>query len=450
MAFNPLRGVENKRTVWAWGMFDLANQSFTLLINTLLFALFFREVVVADEALDDTLWSIAVASSLGIVVILSPVLGAIADLRGLKKEILMTLGVCCAVLTCGLALVPAGGGTKAIVIAMAIYIPANVAYQLGENFLASFLPEIATRENMGRVSGFGWSMGYLGALVLLGLTFAIMLIFNIADDKASWRGLFVFAGIWFLLMMVPTALFLHEKKSAERTELTRTIVGEAFHRLAVTLKQAKEFRHFARFLLAFLVFGFGVQVVIFFSTIIAGSFGFEGVRLVIFVGQITVVAGITAMFVSVYQDRVGHRKTVEIFLLIWAANAIGLALLAWLQASRGPDGQVAAWPIWLIGNGLGIGLGGIGTASRSIVGVFTPAHRTAEFFGLWGLTYKLAGCIGVLSFGVMRDALGPVWALGLLASFFIAGFLILLSVNEEEGMRAAIDAERAHAQSGAG
>ena len=192
MALNPLRGVRDPRTVWAWGMFDLANQSFTLLINTLLFSLFFREVVVADGAIDDTLWSVTVAISLGIVVIVSPVLGALADARGLKKEILMVLGVACAALTCGLALVPGGGTTRAIAIAMALYIPANVAYQLGENFLASFLPEIATRENIGRVSGFGWSMGYLGALVLLGLTFAIMSLFGIADDKTMWRPLFVF------------------------------------------------------------------------------------------------------------------------------------------------------------------------------------------------------------------------------------------------------------------
>lgn len=445
MAFNPLRGVENKRTVWAWGMFDLANQSFTLLINTLLFALFFREVVVADPARDDTLWSIAFASSLGIVVVLSPVMGAVADVKGLKKEILMVLGVACAGLTCALGLVPGGGSTRAIAVAMALYIPANVAYQLGENFLASFLPEIATRENMGRVSGFGWSMGYLGALVLLVLTFLGMLALGVADEKAGWRPFFVFAGVWFFVMMIPTALFLHEKKRAEPIEVSRTLVGEGFHRLGQTIRHAKDFRHLARFLLAFLVYGFGVQVVIAFSSVIASDFGFDGSKLVLFVAQITVVAGITAVIVSAFQDRVGHRRTVEIFLVIWAINAIGLAFLAWLQASRtigDVEGAVASWPIWIIGNGLGIGLGGIGTASRTIVGVFTPTHRTAEFFGLWGLTYKLAGCIGVLSFGVMRDAMGPVWALGLLASFFIVGFVILLSVDEKDGVRAAEEAER--------
>ena len=444
MGFTPLAGIENRRTVWAWGMFDLANQSFTLLINTLLYALFFREVVVADASIDDTLWSVAVAASLGIVVVLSPVLGAIADARALKKEILMGLGLLCAALTCGLGLVPGGGTIGAIAVGIALYIPANVAYQLGENFLASFLPEITTRKTMGRVSGFGWSMGYLGALVLLALTFVLMEVFGL-QEKSSWRPLFVFAGVWFLVMMTPTALFLHEKKRPERATVSRGIATEGFRRLASTVRRAGEFRHLARFLVSFLVYGFGVQVVIFFATPIAEGFGIVGTGLVLFVAQITVVAGITAMVVSRFQDRIGHRRTVEIFLLIWAVNAIGLAFLALVRASGGgEDAGVPTWPIWVVGNGLGIGLGGIGTSSRTMVGVFTPAHRTAEFFGLWGLTYKLAGLIGVLSFGVMRDAMGPVWALALLASFFIAGFVILMTVNEGEGIRAAEEAERVY------
>jgi UMF1 family MFS transporter len=327
---------------------------------------------------------------------------------------------------------------------MALYIPANIAYQLGENFLASFLPEISTRQTMGRVSGIGWSMGYLGALMLLALTFGIMLVFGL-EETSSWRPLFVFAGLWFVVMMIPTALFLHEKKRAERDSLTGHIAMEGFRRLGGTVKRAKEYRHLARFLIAFLIYGFGVQVVIFFSTPIAEGFGIEGRRLVLFVAQITVVAGITAMLVSRFQDNLGHRRTVEIFVIIWAVNAIGLAVLAYVRASSGAgEGSLPTWPVWLVGNGLGIGLGGIGTSSRTMVGVFTPAHRTAEFFGLWGLTYKLAGCIGVLSFGVMRDAMGPVWALGLLASFFVVGFLILLSVDEREGMRTAAAVERAH------
>jgi UMF1 family MFS transporter len=119
-----------------------------------------------------------------------------------------------------------------------------------------------------------------------------------------------------------------------------------------------------------------------------------------------------------------------IYLGVWLASCLGLLALT-----------VAADPwsgwLWVIGNGLGMGLGGIGTASRSLVGRFTPTDRTAEFFGLWGMVYKLAGAIGVLSFGATREVLGKPGSMVLLSAFFVVGGLIMLSVSEVRGLRAA-------------
>jgi UMF1 family MFS transporter len=430
---NPFKGLDNPREVWAWGMFDLANQSFTLLINTLLFPLFFRAVVVNDPKRDDAMWSVTVAISLAIVVLLSPIAGAIADFRAWKKAMLLGTGAVCVVLTCSLALIP----SDAILIAMLLYIPANVAYQLGENFLASFLPEVANRRNMGRVSGIGWSMGYAGALLILMFTTVLMLVFGL-KGTSSWRPFFVLAGVWFLLMAIPTALYLPERARSQALPQGENLLTVGFSRLRKTIGEATQFRHLTRFFIAFLVYGFGVQVVVFFSSPIAEDFGFRDIQLVIFVLQLTVVAGVTAAVTSAFQDRVGHKRTILIFLVIWFVNAASLAVMSWWASGRaGGSASMPQWPIWLIGNGLGIGLGGIGTASRSMVGACTPSHRTAEFFGLWGLVYKLAGCLGVLSFGVIKDGLGSTAALTLLASFFVVGGAILLFVSQAEGERAA-------------
>jgi len=100
------------------------------------------------------------------------------------------------------------------------------------------------------------------------------------------------------------------------------------------------------------------------------------------------------------------------------------------------------WIFWVIGNGIGIGLGGIGTSSRVIVGMFAPKHRTAEFFGLWGMTYKLAGAIGVLAFGQIKAWVGDASALGLLTAFFVLGFVLMLRVNVLSGIRDARRADR--------
>lgn len=158
---NPFAGLPNPKTVWAWGMYDLANQSFTLLVNTLLFAVYFREVIVVDDVQRGTsLWGIVFAASMLLVVIFSPLLGALADSRGLRKAILVGTGVCCASLTIGLGFT----GPGLVVLAIVLYIPANFCYQIGENFLASFLPSISTPRNIGRISATGWAMGYVGAL----------------------------------------------------------------------------------------------------------------------------------------------------------------------------------------------------------------------------------------------------------------------------------------------
>ncbi len=445
MRLNPFAGLEHPRTIWAWGMFDLANQSFTLLINTLLFPLFFRAVVVGDEGRDDLMWSFAVAISFGIVVLTSPIMGAIADSRACKKHFLVTLGAICALLTIALSLVPSAGAnpTRALAIAMLMYIPANVAYQLGENFLAAFLPEIAKREQIGRVSGLGWAMGYVGALLLLIIVIASMAVLGL-DQIEQWRPYFVLAGLWFIVMALPTVLFLHEKARPDRQPGPANPIREGLTRVAHTLKQAREFSQLGRFLLAFLIYGFGVQVVIFFAAPIMGDFGFEGQDMVVYVAVLTIFAGITAIATSRFQDRLGHQRTIVIFLVVWTLNALALAYLADLKAHATNPTQFPRWPLQLIGVGFGIGLGGIGTASRAMVGAFTPQHRTAEFFGLWGLTYKLAGCLGVLSFGVCKDLLGDIAALLTLASFFVVGFLVLLTVDQGRGVAAAEASEEAH------
>ncbi|MEL6796512.1 MAG: MFS transporter [Planctomycetota bacterium] len=442
MRLNPFAGLPNPRAVWAWGMFDLANQSFTLLINTLLFAIFFKEVVVGDPAKGDSLWSIAFSGSMLLVVICSPIFGAIADVRGMRKRFLLTTGVLCAVLTCALAFAQPG----LVVLAMLLYIPANFCYQIGENFLASFLPSVSTPRNIGRVSATGWAMGYVGALLLLVLTLGAMLTLGL-EDPPDWRPLFVFAGVWFLLNLIPAALNLKEPPTLKPANEGRSLVGETFARLRETVRSAAEFRQLVLFLGAFFVFGMGVQTVIAFAAILAGDFGIEGTGLVLFVLQITLTAGATAIATGFFQDRIGGRTTVIVYLALWMFSSMalfGISLVPDNPESLS-DPSIPAkpqWLFWVVGNGIGFGIGGIGTASRSLVGKFTPAHKTAEFFGLWGMVYKFAGVVGVLSFGQVKAWIGMSASLALLFVFFAVGLFMTLRVRETGGLRAARRAER--------
>ena len=429
MRFDPLSGVPNKREVLAWGLYDLANQSFTLLIITVLFPIYFKEIVAKSNG--DALWAYAVSGSLAIVVLSSPFVGALADQFGLKKRILLVTGILCSVLT--VLLVILGPGDVAL--ALALFVVANICYQLGENTLAGFLPEISTPRNIGRVSAIGWTMGYVGALALLLIVMASVLAFDLKDE-ATWPPFFVLAGVWFALGMVVPMIVLRETKPDVRPRIDPAAVVA---RLADTVRQAGHYRQLACFLVSFFVYGLGVWTIIAFAGIIARDFGLEGAYLIIYTLQITVTAGISAVLTGIYQDRIGARNTVMIFLGVWIITSIGLLLLTLIPQTARLDTQ---WAFWIVGNGVGLGLGGIGASSRSMVGRCTPRHKTAEFFGLWGMTYKSAGVVGVLAFGSVKQYLGDTASMIVLTSFFVVGLLLLTRVRETQGVRAARRAER--------
>ena len=447
MNINPFKNLPNPREVWAWGMFDLANQSFTLIINTLLFAIFLSEVVLSGHKQSDLAWSILGSVSLGIVVIISPILGAVADAKAAKKKILIASGCTCAALTCALALLPSGasiGVPGALAIAALLYIPANIAFNLSENFLASFLPQIATRNTVGRVSAIGWTMGYAGALSLLLLVFVLSMLFSI-ESAAQYRPLFLFAGIWFAIVMIPTMLFLPESAKPSDPESTESPVRLAISRMRTTVQEAAQFKDLARLLTAFLIYAMGIQVIIFFGGKIAkDDFGFTPEKQALFLVTITVSAAIAAIVVGRRQDRVGHARTLFTLLALWTATALLLAATVFFKSRAADPAAFPQAPLWIAGIGVGLGLGGAGTATRAAVGALTPAHRAAEFFGLWGASYKLAGVVGLPLFGAVRSLLGSTASFLILAAFFIVGAAILARVNFNRGHTAAEESEQAH------
>jgi len=483
--FGPFKSLPNPREVFAWGLYDTANQSFTLIIITLLFSLYVQTVVTvlpeppagiadamgqieaameggatregaieslaeSDAAAADAVraydrdlglaerrgkwnWSLMHGISLIVVVVVSPVVGAIGDIKGWRKQILMGTGVVCSVLTCALGLV----GPGMLLLAGTLYIAGNLNYQVGENFLASFLSDVSTNRNIGKVSAIGWTMGYLGALLLLIISAVLMVVMG-WQRAEEWRPLFVFSGVWFAVGIIPAWIVLRPDEPQPALE-GRGVLSQSFGRLAATARRAADYRQLAMFLVAFFVYGLGVQIIVGFASIIARDFGFGETRLVLFVLQLTVVAGATAYGTSLVQDRIGIKYTILGFLGVWMLSCGGLILLKTLYPAGGPT-----WPLWVIGNGLGVGLGGIGAASRGMVGRFTPPYRAGEFFGLWGMSYKLAGAIGVLSFGAVARQFGDLASLWLLFGFFAVGTLLLLPLDEAGGYKAARKSQRGY------
>jgi len=432
------QNLKNPKEVFAWGLYDLANQSFTLLIITLLFPIYFKTVAVGDQQRGDALWSIGVSAALFTVVVLSPFIGTYADARAKRKQILMITGTICSLLTIAMVFIAPGQWW----LGLALFIPANICYQLGENLLASFLPALSTPRTIGRISAIGWAMGYLGSLILLLCVITGVKLFNWSNTQ-DWKWFFIFAGTWFFLWMLPAGFILHEPtpqtpQAPQSSQSSTNGFTLAITRLIATLKEASHFNQLTRFLIAFFIYGLGVQTMIAFAAILASDFGIQKMGLFVFTLQIALTAGITAIVVSKYQDRIGVKPTISIFLLVWILSTGALFTAKVTGLANGPN----QWIFWVIGNGIGIGLGGIGPSSRAMVGLFAPERRVGEFFGLWGMTYKLAGAIGVLSFGQVKAWIGDAQALALLTTFFAAGLLVLLTVKVPKGIRAAKQADR--------
>lgn len=421
--FNPFAGLPNRGQVLAWGMYDLANQSFQLLVNTLLFAIFLRQHVAASKEQADGAWVIFIGAAMLLAVIVSPVVGALADARAWKKPLLIGTGLVASALTMALAFL----GPGQLWLAGVLYITAAFAVNLGENFLGSFLPELATEENMGRVSAAGWTLSYVGALLLLGITATVVFGLGFTQPE-QWRWIFVLGGVWFLAGMVPAMLYLRETATPRPLASRRGLIADTFAQIADSTRQARRYRQLIRFLAVFFIYSLGTYTVIFYAGKIGDDFQFGIGQLTLLALVMAFTAGIAAIVTARIQDAFGHRRTIMVFLGIWVVSTLGMAAMKHYGLSLN-------W-FWVVAAGIGLGLGGIGTGSRAMVGAFTPKEKAGEFFGLWGLVFKLAGVVGPFTFGVVsKDR--PVTGLVVLAGFFVVGLALMPLINEAEGRAAA-------------
>ena len=421
MRFYPLAGMPRQKQLWGWISFDIANQSFTLIINTLLFAIFFSQIVVRDSTIDDRVWALTFGTSMLLTALASPIAGALVDRKGWKKRFLVGSGLSCGILTCLLGTVQPGQ----VVWAVALYIPANFFYSIGENFLASFLPVVAPPK---AISGFSWGCAYFAAILLLMSTAAIMQTQGLMDPT-TWRPFFVFAGLWFLCFTVPTFLFLPEPPPTEETAGGEAVKG-GFSALWESLAHTLQFRDLSVLLGASLLYGTAMSTIVFFAGKIAAEYGFTEVKLVLFVAVITFSGVFGTLLPMLFQDKIGHRKTTLILLSVWLVSTLLFA--AYAAYYEHMNGQIATWPLWIIGNLLGFGLGSLGSANRAFVGYLAPEGHEGAVFGLWGLTFKISA-IMTFPFAYVRDTMGTPASLLLLASLVVVGIIATLMVNEKRG-----------------
>lgn len=414
------------REVFAWAMYDFANSGYTTVVITAVFNAYFVAVIAGNAPWATFAWTSALSVSYVAILLAGPIVGAYADLRAAKKKLLALTTIGCVLATALLSLT----GSQTLALAVALLLLSNFFFGLGENLAAAFLPELAKGESLGRVSGWGWSLGYLGGILTLGLCLAYV---TWAQDRGREAQHFVpvtmlITAAVFAAASLPTFLMLKERARPVPLAGGESVARAAFARLAQTVRDAARYQDLARFLLCIVFYQAGIQTVVALAAIYAEqALGFSTRDTIILILVVNVTAAAGAFAFGHIQDRLGHIGTIALTLVLWIATT----LIAWAATEPGL--------FWVAANLAGLCLGSSQSAGRALVAYLSPADRHAEFFGLWGMAVKLSSILGPLTYGVVTWISEGNHRLAMLATgvFFVVGLLLLVGIDVPRGRRAA-------------
>lgn len=419
---------ESKFKIFIWTLFDLANTSYSIVVVTFLFAVYFKETVAAGQPIGDLYWSIGTSASMIIVAFISPILGAIADYSAGKKRFLLFFTLLCILSTSLLYFVGEGD----IFWAVLLFILANIGFEAGLVFYDAFLPEITTPKNYGRVSGYGFAMGYIGSLASLALAFPFI-------QNEMIKETFPISALFFFLFAIPLFIFL--KDSRKDVIHTESFASIGFKRVWNTLSHLKNYKNLATFLIAYFFYIEGVNTIIFFSGNYASTtLNFSMMELITFFLIVQTTAILGSVTFGILADSVGQKKSIVLSLVIW----IFTILLAFMTSS--PDAYLVKYftayfnsdvvtvqkdAFYVIGLLAGSVMGATQSTSRSLMSKLTPPDRKTEFFGFYSFFGKSSAILGPLVFGIISFTTGSQRAAILsIGAFFVVGLWILSMVKD--------------------
>jgi UMF1 family MFS transporter len=415
-----------RRSVWAWALYDFANSSFTTLVVTFIYAAYFVRGIAPSETIGTAQWSTAILITAIVVSLIAPVLGAIADRGGYRKRLLF-LATLSAIIATVVLFFPKEGQ---VVFALSVFVVANISFEAANVFYNAYLPDIASGSRIGRISGFGWALGYVGGLICLALA-----LIGFVQPDTPWFGFSTEGGeniratnllvaVWFAVFAVPMFAWVRDPDSKPVAEVGKVVKG-AFRQLGATFTELRRYRQIFRMLLARLVYNDGLVTIFAFGGIYAvGTFDFTFNEVILFGIALNVSAGLGALIFGFIDDRIGGRKTILIS-LVGLVFATALAVIAQTKSA-----------LWIAGVLLGLLVGPNQSASRSLIGRFIPEGKENEFFGFFAFSGKATSFLGPLLLGQLTLAFDSQrYGVAVIAVFFIVGGFLLLRVNEAEGIR---------------
>ena len=443
-----------RRALFGWVMFDWAGQPFFTLIATFVFAPYFASAVAPDPVTGQAWWGYATGLSGVMLALLSPVLGSVSDATGAKKPWIALFGLLLVVSSSMLWLATPGAPTGVILLVLASYALANVAAELAAVFNNAMMPTLAPPERLGRLSGTGWAVGYLGGLVSL-----VVVLGFLAASPETGRTLLGFtplfgldpamregdrivgplAAAWFVIFVMPLMIFTPDLAATRRS--LRDATREGFIRLRGTLDEARRAPSVWRFLLAHMAYQDGLVALFAFGGIYgAGVFGWTTIELGLFGILLTITGTAGALIGGRLDDRMGPKTVITGSLVLFILVCIGILslgrehVLFVIPVDAPVGGGLFAGVPERIFLGLGLIIGALAgplqAASRTLLVRIAPAGEAGRYFGLLALSGKMTSFAGPILVAVATtvsgtQAAGPA----VLILFFGAGLLLLRGVH---------------------
>ena len=402
--------------VISWALYDLANTSFAVVIITLIFPVYFTSIIVSPEIYSqnfgDLVWGIASGVSMIIVSFLAPIFGAIADTSRSKNKFLTFLTLACIFFSFLLFFLKEGMVTLAVI----LFIISNVFYQTSMEFYNSFLPQLSSKKNTGIISGFGFSVGYLGGLLILILTFPFVRGGLEPSNLSNIRITFLITCIFFLIFSLPSFILLKDSPAIKTVKISTSYISYGFKKLANTLKNIKKRMNLTKFLISYFLFCNAFSILALYAAIYAKNtlkLELLEITILFILGHIPTI--ISSFFFGWLTDKIGPKVTITITLIMWII--IILLITAFINI------RTVFYICWILA---AISTGSTLIASRSLMTFLIPRDSEAEFFGFYSISGKVSAIIGPTAFGVISFITKSQRIALLSTLFFLIGGLVVL------------------------
>ena len=397
---------KQKKQIISWSLYDFANQPYTTLIITFIYSAFFVNYIAGDEQQGTFLWANAISITAITVAFISPILGAFADNTGYRKSFLVFFTLICCLFT-SLLYFPDKGD---VFLALTFVVISNISFEMGTVFCNSYLNDLSSKKNIGKISGNAWGLGFIGGLLALLVSF---LLFDV-NNSSEVKQVNLFVAAWFLIFSLPTFFFL---KDSKRQKINKENISSSFNSILQTFKEISKYKIIVRFLIARLFYNDGLITIFALGGIYAiGTLSFSMQEVLVLGIVLNVFAALGSFVFGLIEDRIGVRKVINLSLVVLVISTFLAFISPW-----------TIYPkifFWTSGVLLGTMVGPNQSCSRSYMAQIIPEDKKNEFFGFYAFTGKATSFLGPLMFGFLTKIYSQQIGLLSVLVFFIIGLII--------------------------